>query len=150
MPTLRPAASHHAPRPVSSTLASESRTKLEATRSGASGVTIMVPTAAISVTFSRTAEVAATLAPRAVMFYAPFREGVVTGARLVAFGLRACGPDLWRIALMAVAGGLLALLAPVLTGLIFQTLVPQAERAQLMLVGTALGIGAVSAAASRC
>src|SRR5436309_8948538 len=56
-PAARPTASHHAPRPVSSTLASENSTKLDATRSGASGVTIMVPTAAISVTFNRIAEV---------------------------------------------------------------------------------------------
>ena len=62
-PTARPTASHHAPRPVSSTLASKNSTKLEATSSGASGVTIMVPTAAISVTFSRIADVAATRLP---------------------------------------------------------------------------------------
>src|SRR5947209_19699844 len=53
-PTAAPTASHHAPRPVASTLARNNSTKLEATSSGASGVTIMVPTAAISVTLSRT------------------------------------------------------------------------------------------------
>src|SRR5207248_1097093 len=58
-PTAAPAASHQAPRPVSSTLASANRTKHEATRTGASGVTIMVPTAAISVTLSRMVAVAA-------------------------------------------------------------------------------------------
>ena len=51
-----------------------------------------------------TAAVAATLAPGAVMFYAPFGERAVTGARLLAFGLRACGPDLWRLTL-TIAGG---------------------------------------------
>src|ERR1700741_4179489 len=59
-PAARPTASHHAPRPVSSTLASENRMKLDATNNGASGVTIMVPTAAINVTFNRIADVAAT------------------------------------------------------------------------------------------
>src|SRR5882672_3921318 len=58
-PAARPTASHHAPRPVSSTFASANSTKLEATSSGASGVTIMVPTAAISVTFNRITAVAA-------------------------------------------------------------------------------------------
>src|ERR1700731_2304627 len=62
-PTAAPAASHHAPRPVSSTLARKNRTKLEATRRGASGVTIRVPTAAISVTLSRMVAVAATRTP---------------------------------------------------------------------------------------
>src|SRR5450759_1544021 len=52
-PTAAPTASHHAPRPVSSTFARKNRMKLEATSSGASGVTIKVPTAAIKVTFKR-------------------------------------------------------------------------------------------------
>src|SRR5260370_28680866 len=62
-PTATPTASHHAPRPVSKTLARENSTKLEATSSGASGVTIRVPTAAISVTLSRMVAVAATRCP---------------------------------------------------------------------------------------
>src|SRR6202048_2140170 len=62
-PTAAPTASHHAPRPVSSTWARKNSTKLEATKSGASGVTIMVPTAAISVALSRMVAVAATRQP---------------------------------------------------------------------------------------
>src|SRR3981081_242215 len=62
-PTAAPTASHQAPRPVSSTFARKNKTKLEATKSGASGVTIMVPTAAISVTLSRMVAVAATRQP---------------------------------------------------------------------------------------
>src|SRR3981189_3114270 len=62
-PTAAPTASHHAPRPVSNTFARQNSTKLEATSSGASGVTIMVPTAAISVTLSRMVAVARTRGP---------------------------------------------------------------------------------------
>ncbi len=62
-PTAAPTASHHAPRPVSNTFARKNRTKLEATSSGESGVTIRVPTAAISVTFRRIVAVAATRIP---------------------------------------------------------------------------------------
>src|SRR5215813_1314732 len=51
-------ASHQAPRPVSSTFARKNSTKLDATSSGASGVTISVPTAAINVTLRSMAEVA--------------------------------------------------------------------------------------------
>ncbi len=58
-----PTASHHAPRPVRSTLASDRSRKLEATNSGASGVTIMVPTATISVALKRIVAVAATRLP---------------------------------------------------------------------------------------
>src|SRR5258708_38810861 len=60
-PTAAPTASHHAPRSVASTFARQNRTKLEATSRGASGVTIRVPTAAISVTLSSMAAVAAML-----------------------------------------------------------------------------------------
>src|ERR1700681_5005564 len=59
-PTAAPTASHQTPRPVSNTLARKNSTKLEATSSGASGVTIRVPTAAIRVTLSRMVAVAAT------------------------------------------------------------------------------------------
>ena len=62
-PTAAPTASHHAPRPVSSTFARKNSRKLEATRSGESGVTISVPTAAISVTLSRRVAEAATRVP---------------------------------------------------------------------------------------
>src|SRR3984957_21022407 len=62
-PTAAPTASHHAPRPVSSTLARKNSTKLEATKSGASGVTIMVPTAAISVALSSNVAVQARRRP---------------------------------------------------------------------------------------
>src|ERR1700738_2702685 len=62
-PTAAPTASHQAPRQLSSTFARKNKTKLEATKSGASGVTIMVPTAAISVTLSRMVAVAATRPP---------------------------------------------------------------------------------------
>src|SRR6202158_5694883 len=62
-PTVAPTASHHAPRPVSSTFARKNRTKLEATSNGASGVTISVPTAAINVTLSSRVAAAATRPP---------------------------------------------------------------------------------------
>src|SRR5229473_4074074 len=59
-PTAAPTASHHAPCPVSSTLARKNSTKLAATSDGESGVTISVPTAAISVMLSRMVALAAT------------------------------------------------------------------------------------------
>src|SRR5437588_1697967 len=62
-PTAAPTASHHAPRPVSNTFDRKNKTKLAATNRGASGVTIRVPTAAISVTFRRIVAVTATRTP---------------------------------------------------------------------------------------
>src|SRR3954470_8873258 len=62
-PTATPTASHHAPRPVSSTLAKQNSTKLDATNRGASGLTISVPTEAIMVALSRIVAVDATRRP---------------------------------------------------------------------------------------
>src|SRR6516225_8972660 len=59
-PAAAPTASHQAPRLVWSTFARKKSTKLEATNNGESGVTIKVPTAAISVTLSRIVAPAAT------------------------------------------------------------------------------------------
>ncbi len=48
-PTATPTAIHQTPRPVCQTLARKYRTKADATISGASGVTMVVPTDAINV-----------------------------------------------------------------------------------------------------
>src|ERR1700674_1812787 len=79
-PTAAPAASHQAPRPVSSTFARKYNTKLEATSSGASGVTIRVPTAAISVTLSRMVAVAATRWPPNRMAVARYTAKLIGSA----------------------------------------------------------------------
>src|SRR5260370_220665 len=52
-PTAAPTASHHAPRPVSSTFARKNRTKLEATSSGPARVTITLPPPPLTATFRR-------------------------------------------------------------------------------------------------
>src|ERR1700681_1032675 len=62
-PTAAPTASHQAPRRVSSTFARKNKTKLEATKSGASGGTIGWPPAPISGTWSGMAAFAATRQP---------------------------------------------------------------------------------------
>jgi len=91
-----------------------------------------------------TAAVAGTLAPGAIMFYPTFGDGVVKGAQLVALGLRGCGRDLWRVLAMTGLSGILGLVIPLATGLVFQTIVPQAQRGQLVQV--AIGVGVVSIA----
>ena len=48
-----------------------------------------------------TPAVVSTIAPGAVMFYPGMAAEAVTGARLLALGLRDCGPDLRRVLLMA-------------------------------------------------
>lgn len=94
-----------------------------------------------------TAEVGGTIRRNAVMFYPPFSDQVLTGARLLRFGLRDAGRDLWMVAAMILAGGVLGLVIPVATGLIFTTIVPQAQRGQLMQVGLGMAVAALAAAA---
>src|SRR4051794_2752130 len=79
-PTAAPTASHHAPRPVCNTFDRKNKTKLAATNSGASGVTIRVPTAAISVTFRSIVAVAATRTPPNRMVAARYTAQLIGSA----------------------------------------------------------------------
>ncbi|MGE3520921.1 MAG: ABC transporter transmembrane domain-containing protein, partial [Vicinamibacterales bacterium] len=93
-----------------------------------------------------TPDVAATVSTTAIMFYAPFADDVVTGAALLRFGLRKSRPDLWRVAAMAAAAGVLGLITPLAVGRIFDTVVPEAERGQLLQIGLVLLVCAVAGA----
>jgi len=93
-----------------------------------------------------TAEVASTLDDFAYIFYPSFHDGVLKAMELAKFGIRGCRKDLAAVILIGVLGGLLQLLLPVLTGTIFDTIIPNAERGGLLqivliLLASALGIG---------
>jgi ATP-binding cassette subfamily C protein len=79
-----------------------------------------------------TPEVAAELAPVAFSFYRPFPDSVMSARALVRFGLEGCGGDLWAVLAMGTAAGLLSLVTPYATGLIFNDIIPGAERGQLL------------------
>ena len=51
---------------------------------------------------------------------------------LLQFGVRSCGPEIWTVLLTGVAGGLLALITPIFTGILFDTVIPGAQRKQLL------------------
>jgi NHLM bacteriocin system ABC transporter ATP-binding protein len=89
------------------------------------------------------ARTAATLNPFAVMFYRPFPQKALSLSDLLAFGFRDSVRDLLMIVAVSTATGVLALLTPVLTGVAFDSVIPNAERSELamvaaLLVGTAL------------
>ena len=86
------------------------------------------------------AAVAATLEPMAVMFYRPFPPRSLRPAELLAFGGQGSGAELWRMGLIALAIGLLGLVTPWATGVIFDAIIPEAERSQLaqMIIGLLL------------
>lgn len=87
-----------------------------------------------------------TISPYAYMFYRSFPDKAIRAKDLLKFGLRGCRKELRDIVLMGVAGGVLGMLVPLLTGSIFNSVIPGADRDQLLMVSLALIVGAVSAA----
>lgn len=94
-----------------------------------------------------TESVAATVEPLAWCLYRPFPPRPLGAMDLVRFGLQGARRDLSTIALMGMATGLLGLLVPVVTGVVFDTVIPGADRRQLLVVTLVLMAGAASGAA---
>ncbi len=81
-----------------------------------------------------TAATAATLAPLAYTFYRSFPTTVLSIRDVLRFGVRGCRRDLWLVVLLGLVGGMLGLVTPVATGALFNSIIPGAERDQLMQV----------------
>ena len=79
-----------------------------------------------------TAAVASTLAPRAYTFYRSFPTGRLSLKDVLRFGVHGCRRDLFLTVSLGLGGGLLALVAPVVTGAMFNSIIPGAERDQLL------------------
>jgi ATP-binding cassette subfamily C protein len=90
--------------------------------------------------------VAESLAGDATMFYPPLPAGPLSKRDLFAFALRGRRRDLLTILAMGLGGGLLALLLPVVTGEIFGTVIPSADRGRLFVMTVALVASALTAA----
>ena len=93
-----------------------------------------------------TPAVANTLAPFGHVFYRPLPEEPLGVRELLRFGLRHCQKDLWVVLVMGLLGGALSLLTPIVTGALFDRIIPSAQRSQVFLVALALIVSAVSAA----
>ncbi|MEW5986216.1 MAG: NHLP bacteriocin export ABC transporter permease/ATPase subunit [Chloroflexota bacterium] len=93
-----------------------------------------------------TDEVAATLAPFAYAFYRPFPHRPLTAWDLLKMGLVGRKSDLAMVLLMAAAVGLLALITPIATGLVFDSVIPGAARSQLVQISLALVVSALAMA----
>jgi NHLM bacteriocin system ABC transporter ATP-binding protein len=78
-----------------------------------------------------TPELAASIAPKAVMFYRPFPPRPLGWSDLLLFGLHGTWRDVFTMLAVGAATGLLALLMPVATGILFDTIIPGAQRGQL-------------------
>ncbi len=86
-----------------------------------------------------TAAVAASLAPFGWCFYRPFPPGPLTPWGLFRFALRGTRRRDWlSVFLLGLGGSLLGMFTPVAAGWIFGSIIPGAERGQLLLVVLAL------------
>lgn len=83
--------------------------------------------------------------PIAITFYKSFPYKKLGAFGLLKFGFESIwAADAVAVILVGALSGLLGLLTPLATGLIFDSLIPQAERDQLLQLGLFLGIGAVA------
>ncbi|MBP2662602.1 MAG: bacteriocin system transporter, ATP-binding protein [Firmicutes bacterium] len=70
--------------------------------------------------------------PQAYTFYRSFPERALTGWDLVKMGIGNCWKmDMVVVALMAVVSGLLGIVVPAATGVLFDIIIPEAERSRL-------------------
>jgi ATP-binding cassette subfamily C protein len=92
------------------------------------------------------AAVALTLNGFAYAFYRPLPNRELSVSDLFTFGLRGAKPELVTIVAMGIAGGLLGMVYPVATGIIFDTVIPGAQRTQLLEICGFLVFSALAAA----
>jgi NHLM bacteriocin system ABC transporter ATP-binding protein len=89
---------------------------------------------------------AAELQPVAYMFYRPFPDRSLNAWSLLRFGQRGARLDLLTLLLVGIAGGVLSLLVPIMTRVIFDSLIPSGEHTQLLVTGGVLAVSAVTVA----
>jgi len=90
-----------------------------------------------------TSEAASSLKPFAYIFYRPFPDKVISLRDFVKFGFWNCGEDLKRVFTVGILSGLLALLLPFMTGIVFGNIIPQAELHQLAEIAFILLVSSV-------
>lgn len=85
------------------------------------------------------------LSPFGFMFYRPFKAEALSVMAIMRFGGHGCGRDIFMLILMGVAGGILGMITPMATGMLFDTVIPGAEKGQLLQLTLALLGGAIGA-----
>lgn len=85
-----------------------------------------------------TADMAMSLKGIAKSFYRPFPDKKLTGKDLFRFGAQGLKNDFATIISMGVLAGLLGMLVPLATGMVFDTIIPDASRGQLFQMALAL------------
>jgi ATP-binding cassette subfamily C protein len=85
-----------------------------------------------------TAALADAVKPVAFALYRPFAAKAMSLREVLVFGLRGCGRDMRVVLAMSLAAALLSLVPPIATGIIFNDVIPGAERSQLLQLTLAL------------
>jgi len=83
-------------------------------------------------------DIAEQIRPKAYMFYRPLGNKKLNLKDIMKFGALGCGRDVFTVAAMGVIGGLLGLVTPLATGMLFDTVIPKADHAQLEQLTMAL------------
>ncbi len=89
--------------------------------------------------------VAASLSPTAWQFYRSLPNRSLGPIDLISIGLHGCGKDFMTVAITGILGALLGLLPPLMTALIFDTVIPEASRSrltQMMIILLVCTVGA--------
>ena len=89
------------------------------------------------------AETAASLRATAYMFFPSFGKERITPKYLWKMGLRGVGKDLQSVILLSAITGLMALATPILSQILFDEIVPQADRGQLPIIAIVLFVFAI-------
>lgn len=84
------------------------------------------------------------LGSRAFMFYRPFPAGPLTTWSLFSFGLAGCWQDIRLILLLAIGSGIVGALIPMATGVLYDSVIPSANRSLLIQMVTGLVIGSLT------
>jgi NHLM bacteriocin system ABC transporter ATP-binding protein len=92
------------------------------------------------------ARVAEELAPFAETLYRPFRDGRLTARDVARFALFGCRRDLLVVGGIAVVASLLGMVPALATGMLFNSVIPGAERSQLLQLTLVLLATAVASA----
>jgi NHLM bacteriocin system ABC transporter ATP-binding protein len=93
-----------------------------------------------------TRAIAETLAPIGESFYRPFPDKALGVWDVVKFGAQGCGRDFWIVGFMSVFSALLGLLPAVVTGVVFNSIIPGAAASQLLQMTVVLVVCALSTA----
>ena len=91
-----------------------------------------------------TAQRAAEIDRSGFMFYRPLPDQELSTRAFLRFGTLGARRDLLMILLLGLAGGVLVTLTPIVSGVIFDRVIPNGERDRLLQVVAALLIGAVA------